>query len=606
MKRSICAVSLLSVLTLTACGGGSGGGNSASPADSASASGRPNTTTVVSSDGNSQTIPASVDVPAAGDSYTLTANETLDVPPEEGVMSNDLVEDPQFAQVGVVAEPANGSLVLELDGSFTYTPDHGFAGIDNFSYTLLDENGEETEAKVTITVAESGADNGFTPIVPSSDTVTVYVSSSQGLDSNDGLSIGAPVKTLEKAFSLTREGYPDHVLLKRGDVWVDEDINGIKSGRSKDEPAVVAFYGQNGARPQLKVSSYTVNIHERPLHYVNIMGLSIEAYRLNPEDPAFDGESSGNIRLIGDLQSVLFEDLKLRFVEFIIQGNPNTGAWARDVTIRRSIVLDKYSGGTSYDRDSRPSGIYTDTGDGLVIEDSVWDHNGWNRDVHGAGSNMYNHNMYISDKANVGNNIVVRNNIITRASSHGVHGRPGGHYENNFFARNAVSLQMGYIRGPALAAGTKAHAIDNVITEGKHMNRGTSDSCADPALCTGAIWGLWLENLGEADVKVEGNIASERFATDMEIFAKGIKDDLESVQYSNNISYKWATDDEGVSQSYPDPGRTAADYNATLGGEASFEAFIDVVRNRPLQTWDERYTADAVNDYIREGFGIKE
>jgi hypothetical protein len=46
-----------------------------------------------------------------------------------------------------------------------------------------------------------------------------------------------------------------------------------------------------------------------------------------------------------------------------------------------------------------------------------------------------------------------------------------------------------------------------------------------------------------------------------------------------------------------------ADYNAHLGGSRSFEAFIQVVTNRPLQTWDPKYTAYAINDYIRAGFG---
>src|SRR5262245_21659489 len=64
--------------------------------------------------------------------------------------------------------------------------------------------------------------NGWTVFSPSSDSRTVYVSSSIGSDSNDGLSQSAPVKSLFKAVSLVRSGYPDWLLLKKGDTWTDE------------------------------------------------------------------------------------------------------------------------------------------------------------------------------------------------------------------------------------------------------------------------------------------------------------------------------------------------------------------------------------------------
>ena len=35
-------------------------------------------------------------------------------------------------------EPTHGSLELEPDGGFTYTPEAGFAGADSFSYTIAD------------------------------------------------------------------------------------------------------------------------------------------------------------------------------------------------------------------------------------------------------------------------------------------------------------------------------------------------------------------------------------------------------------------------------------------------------------------------------------
>ena len=534
---------------------------------------------------------------ANDDAYQLDANTTLSVDAAKGLIANDTAEDLNSAEVLLTLQPAHGSLNLNKDGSFTYKPDYEFGGIDSFEYALVDRNGKEDAGLVTLNIAKATAPGtGFTPIVASDDTRTVYVSSSEGLDSNNGYSIGAPVRTLKKAFSLVRDGYPDHVLLKRGDVWVDENLSGIKSGRSASEPAVVAFYGESGPRPRLKVSGQTMNPPR--LYHVNIMGLELEAYKMNPSDRAFDGDTSANIRLVGDFEDILFEDMKLRFIEFIIQGW--NGGTPRDIHIRRSMILDKYSAGTSYNRNSRPSGIYTDSGEGLTIEESLWDHNGWNEEVVGAGANMYNHNMYISEKNNVGNKIVIRDNIVTRGSALGIHGRPGGLYENNFFARNAIGLQMGYKDGPALSAGTIAHARNNVITEGLNMDRGI-DSCSGSNLCTKAIWGLQVENLGNADVRVEGNIVSNRLF-EHNGYVSGIRQNADA-KYSDNIIYRWDSASQGTDKNYPDPGRTLADYNAYLGGERSFEAFIQAARSRGLQEWDARYSADAINDYVRAGFG---
>jgi VCBS repeat-containing protein len=51
-----------------------------------------------------------------------------------------------------VAGPANGTLVLAADGSFSYTPDADFHGADSFTYEVSDGNGGSDQATVTITV----------------------------------------------------------------------------------------------------------------------------------------------------------------------------------------------------------------------------------------------------------------------------------------------------------------------------------------------------------------------------------------------------------------------------------------------------------------------
>ena len=50
------------------------------------------------------------------------------------------------------ASPSNGTLTLNPDGSFTYTPAPNFHGTDSFTYTASDGNGGTATATVTINV----------------------------------------------------------------------------------------------------------------------------------------------------------------------------------------------------------------------------------------------------------------------------------------------------------------------------------------------------------------------------------------------------------------------------------------------------------------------
>jgi hypothetical protein len=51
-----------------------------------------------------------------------------------------------------VTQPANGSVVVNADGSVTYTPDGDFSGTDTFTYTVCDPDGLCDTGTVTVTV----------------------------------------------------------------------------------------------------------------------------------------------------------------------------------------------------------------------------------------------------------------------------------------------------------------------------------------------------------------------------------------------------------------------------------------------------------------------
>lgn len=434
-----------------------------------------------------------------------------------------------------------------------------------------------------LTIISFSASADFTKITPSADSKIIYVSDSQGNDLNDCLFPATPCKTLAKATSKTRLGYPDHVYLKRGDIWYDQYVHGIKSGRSVTEPAVVAFYGDVGDRPVIAGGGVSISQNKYSIKKVNFIGLNFYAYKMDNTNPVYTGTSQMTVKLLAGNEDILFEDCAFTYSSMTLQGFD--GGIPKRVKLRRNIFNGAFTLTSSYSQSDRPSNLYANNVDGLLIEENIFDHGGWHETIPGAAANMYNHNLYLQT-GNVGNNILVRGNIITRASSHGIHGRAGGIYTDNFFAQNAVSLQLGYSGTPILT-GTKAYAFDNVITEGHSMIKGITP-CSGTNLCTGAVWGLVTEDVQNADLQISGNISQGHAVNDTQwvgILPYGLQ--FKTLDVSNGWS---------LNAQY---GKTLADYNQHLGGNNSFEDFINSALNRKLQTWNESMSAKSINAYIR-------
>ncbi|MBN9672984.1 Ig-like domain-containing protein [Roseibium aggregatum] len=88
---------------------------------------------------------------AADDFYSVDEDGTLSVA-AEGVLDNDADVDGDELTVSLVTDVANGTLTLNPDGSFSYTPDADFNGADSFIYEVTDGNGGVDRATVAITV----------------------------------------------------------------------------------------------------------------------------------------------------------------------------------------------------------------------------------------------------------------------------------------------------------------------------------------------------------------------------------------------------------------------------------------------------------------------
>jgi large repetitive protein len=115
------------------------------------------TITAVDPNGNQITtmlvITALNPAPAAGNDLASTR---VDQPVVIGVLANDSDPDGDTITVTSATDPSHGTVIINPNGTITFTPDAGFTGIDTFTYTLTDANGASVTATVTVNIGVPG------------------------------------------------------------------------------------------------------------------------------------------------------------------------------------------------------------------------------------------------------------------------------------------------------------------------------------------------------------------------------------------------------------------------------------------------------------------
>jgi len=99
---------------------------------------------------------------AQDDAYSVNENTRLTVA-APGVLGNDTDEDGDTLTAALVYGTGNGTLNLHADGSFNYTPNHNFIGIDSFTYQASDGTTLPSIASVTLTVLPTGFEADVAP-----------------------------------------------------------------------------------------------------------------------------------------------------------------------------------------------------------------------------------------------------------------------------------------------------------------------------------------------------------------------------------------------------------------------------------------------------------
>lgn len=401
--------------------------------------------------------------------------------------------------------------------------------------------------------------NGWSILTPSADSRLIYVSAS----GNDGTAksytpsspevgpdpynpAGAilPYATIDAALAQARAGYPDYILLKRGDTWTATAMIHMKAGRSASERMVLGYYGSASARPVVK--NYGMNLGRAS--YSALVGIQFTAARRNPNSPDFAGfanadlttDNNAGFDALGGYNNTVTGGLLIEdcwfdwFSESIVQSPLTTAPVLTDVIIRRNLFTNSYS------TVGHAQGLYSDRAS-IWLEENIFDHNGWYKQGDTNFSNpaegkatMFNHNTYFGEARDT----VFRNNLFLRASSIGnkfTSNTASGVNEikawnllidNNLYVEGEVGISLGgndnQHNGPRWR---NIHVTNNVMM---HIGR------TQPTLRT-LGWGLDVQDWDGG--VVSGNIFtawgdSSTLLNNFAIYATG---NMNDVSYTGNI-----------------------------------------------------------------------
>jgi VCBS repeat-containing protein len=250
-----------------------------------------NTTTVTLTVTNSGTITAQPD------SYSVLHDQVLSVAASTGVLANDSDSDCDPLTAVLATGPSHGTLQLNTDGSFTYTPNAGYVGSDSFTYKASDGMTTSSATTVTISVtdhAPTASNHSYG--IPENTTVNVTATS--------GLLVGATDADSDPLTASLVAGHgPSHGPVTvhsdgsftytptTGYTGTDNFTYAISDGAESTDATVTLTIHADSSRPTAGSATYTVQ-HDQTLTETAANGVLAHASD-SDGDPLTASEVSG-------------------------------------------------------------------------------------------------------------------------------------------------------------------------------------------------------------------------------------------------------------------------------------------------------------------------
>ncbi|RYF26173.1 MAG: DUF11 domain-containing protein [Flavobacteriales bacterium] len=143
---------------------------------------------------------------AVDDTYNTTGN----TPVSGNVLTNDIDLQGHTLTVTSNTSPSNGTVIVNADGSFTYTPNPTFTGTDTYTYTVCDNGIPQACDVATVTINVAPATdlsitktvNNATPTVGSNVTFTI-TATNNGPSNATGVSVTENIPSGYEVVSIT-------------------------------------------------------------------------------------------------------------------------------------------------------------------------------------------------------------------------------------------------------------------------------------------------------------------------------------------------------------------------------------------------------------------
>ena len=295
--------------------------------------------------------------------------------------------------------------------------------------------------------------SGWTDWTQASGGNTVYVAAN-GNDSNAG-TIGSPKLTLSAGYNALRDGFPDRVALRYGDVWNEAFPSWRKSGPSAAEPMGVLAYTDGTAGhlesnnpPRINTAS---DVFENSTWYAGGGGGANLSPMNNLAWLNFDitgpGHSGAGWSTITRGSNWLLEGIRVSgksnafgIVNNVLTGGCETppGGFTHqntnitNATLRRCVFFDNAGASHTF-------GAYIGGHAGSWLMEDCWL-------IDNAYPDIFSHQIYIDDTRGNTNTLwsIVNCGFAENGqASHGIQLRPGGVFTNCIAIRCAIGFQMG-------------------------------------------------------------------------------------------------------------------------------------------------------------------